>query len=388
MEVLFVSHKYPPATGGMEKQSFELIEGMRAYATVHQLVYTGQENILLFFLRLEKRIVELLNKYPSIALIHFNDALIGSLALRHHHHYPHVKKVVTVHGLDVVFPWGYYQRKILPLFNRFDRIVAVSEATKRAIVARGVSTDRVVVINNGVDHAFADLSQQSVVGSPEVGHALLAGQKPYFVMLGRPVKRKGFSWFLREVAPRLPDAATIVMAGPLNTRRRFVWALARCCPSAWRHLIALFLGYPSDEREIFRLLRQPSKGAKVTHLGKLPLADLQTLLQHASAFLMPNIPIAGDMEGFGLVCLEASGAGTLVVAAEIDGITDAVLHRRNGLLLPAADADAWVERLNHIMNHPTPYRGIAADFQQYTLQHFGWDKMCRAYASCFAALLE
>ncbi|WP_245826825.1 glycosyltransferase family 4 protein [Parapedobacter luteus] len=371
----------------MEKQSLELIEGMRTYAAVHKLVYTGEENILVFFLRLEKRIIKLLKKHPGIGLVHFNDALIGSLALRYHRRYPQVKKVVTVHGLDVVFPWGYYQRKILPLFNRFDHIVAVSEATKRAMIARGVSPARITVINNGVDHAFAHFAKHSVTESSMISHLQLAAQKPYFVLLGRPVKRKGFSWFLREVVPRLPDNVRIIMAGPLRARRRLARTLLWCCPPVWRHLIELFLGYPSDEGEIARILQQPSMQAKVTHLGKIPLPALQVLLRHAAALLMPNIPVAGDMEGFGLVCLEASGAGTLVVAADIDGIPDAVSHRKNGLLLPAADADAWAERLHHIISHPAQYRHIAADFQHYTLQHFGWDRMCQAYASCFSALL-
>ncbi|MDR1601380.1 MAG: glycosyltransferase [Tannerella sp.] len=54
------------------------------------------------------------------------------------------------------------------------------------------------------------------------------------------------------------------------------------------------------------------------------------------AFLMPNIPVEGDMEGFGLVCLEASACGTLVFAADIDGIPDAVRNGKNGFLLPPA----------------------------------------------------
>lgn len=35
---------------------------------------------------------------------------------------------------------------------------------------------------------------------------------------------------------------------------------------------------------------------------------IQTLL-HADLFVMPNVPVEGDMEGFGLVALEASSCG-------------------------------------------------------------------------------
>ena len=33
-EILCISHKYPPSTGGMERQSYELIKGLRAYYKV------------------------------------------------------------------------------------------------------------------------------------------------------------------------------------------------------------------------------------------------------------------------------------------------------------------------------------------------------------------
>ena len=43
MSILFVSHKYPPATGGMEKQSFELIQGIAQHQKIFKIVYTGRE---------------------------------------------------------------------------------------------------------------------------------------------------------------------------------------------------------------------------------------------------------------------------------------------------------------------------------------------------------
>lgn len=55
--------------------------------------------------------------------------------------------------------------------------------------------------------------------------------------------------------------------------------------------------------------------------------------------LCPTFLIPGDVEGFGLVALEASMRGTYILASGIDGITDAVINK-NGTLLPAGDAQA------------------------------------------------
>jgi glycosyltransferase involved in cell wall biosynthesis len=73
---------------------------------------------------------------------------------------------------------------------------------------------------------------------------------------------------------------------------------------------------------------------RIKHLGRLPFEEIVTILKHADAFVMPNIKVDGDMEGFGLVCLEACLCGATVYASDIDGIPDAIHQGKNGFLLP------------------------------------------------------
>jgi phosphatidyl-myo-inositol dimannoside synthase len=49
----------------------------------------------------------------------------------------------------------------------------------------------------------------------------------------------------------------------------------------------------------------------------------------------------GEYEGFGLVAPEAAAAGGMVLAADCDGLRDAVIDGVTGRLLPPADAPAW-----------------------------------------------
>src|SRR3546814_4760887 len=58
------------------------------------------------------------------------------------------------------------------------------------------------------------------------------------------------------------------------------------------------------------------------------------------------------MEGFGLVCIEASMCGTNVFASASGGITDAVIHNKNGILSPPANAVAWIKALNNLIDEP------------------------------------
>jgi len=385
MEILFVSHKYPPATGGMEKQNFELINGVAKEARVHKLVYRkGEENLLIFFWNLNRNILKILKQYPGIQIIHFNDGLIASLAL-FHSGYKHLKRVVTLHGLDVVFPLPYFQKNIFCRFNEYDHIIAVSSATAAAAIERGIDRNKVTVIRNGVDPHISKITYPSFKELLPY-YPNLNPYKKYMITLGRPVKRKGFSWLLKEVVPQMPEDFQLLMVGPFQRKTRFLEKLLHLLPKKAYHLITLFLGYPSDEKEIRRLLTIPDINNRVQHLGKVPFSHLQTLLSNATAFLMPNIQVHGDMEGFGLVCLEASLSGTLVIAASIEGITDAIQHKKNGILLPSGDSAIWIRQLKETMDLSDDYRKFAKVYQSYSLENYSWELMSKEYLKVFKAL--
>ncbi|TJZ52419.1 glycosyltransferase family 4 protein [Sphingobacterium olei] len=387
-EILFVSHKYPPATGGMEKQSFELIEGVSKLTKVHHILFQREESIFMFFWKLNKRILNKIKAHPNIRLIHFNDGLIASLSLRHKG-YTHLQKALTLHGLDVVFPLRYFQHKIVPQFEKFDLIIAVSHATADAIIRRGIPAEKIVIVPNGVDNRLARGSQ-NISNKENVmrKYPQLNLNQPYLLTLGRPVKRKGFSWFINDVIPLIPQDVQLVLAGPFQRKTTFFERFIDLLPKKYYQLITLFLGYPSDEKAIRSLLKQPSINRQVKHLGKVAFDDLQILLANATAFLMPNIYVDGDMEGFGLVCLEASISGTLVLASEIEGITDAIQHHKNGILLTSKDPIAWRNQIQQVLSNPDDYRQLAQEYREYTIQHYDWDKMAISYFDAFKAIVK
>lgn len=385
MEVLFVSHKYPPATGGMEKQSYELIEGMHAYATVRKIVYTGEESSFQFFRKLNGRILAMIHRYPKIDVIHFNDGLIAAVSLWHVG-YSHLRRVVTLHGLDVVFPLKIYQRFILPRFNRYDHIIAVSKATATQAILRGIKTEKVSVIVNGIDHHMEPKTAATEWKKFQRTYGLPTGKK-ILMTLGRPVKRKGFSWFIREVLPLLPDDFYLVMAGPFSKDTQPIEKWLSRLPRRWRDLYMLFVGYPSDQEVLRDLISDPAYSSRMKHLGKLPSADIEILLSQAEAFLMPNISVEGDMEGFGLVCLEASACGTIVLAAALEGITDAIHHFENGIQVESGNANAWSQAIQKLSYDEDIVKQQRHAFRTYTLTHFGWEKMVREYAVLFRELI-
>lgn len=381
MEILFVSHKFPPATGGMEKQSFELINEMSRLTKIHCIVYEGKESRFNFFSQLNKRIRQMILEHPEISVIHFNDGLIGAFSM-FHRGYAQLKRSVTLHGLDVVFPGMLYQKLIFPRFNRFDLIFAVSRATANACMERGISPEKVVVVNNGVDVATKTRTSRTMVNDLLAKkYAAEVSGKRILVAIGRPVKRKGFSWFIKNVMPQLHEDLILLLIGPVQEEKNS--RLFNLLPSFLRARIELFLGAPSDEVNLRTLLKGVDSSRRVMRLGKIPRQDINSVLAVADAFIMPNIEVQGDMEGFGLVCLEACMQGTKVFAAASGGITDAITQQANGILLPPAHITSWVHQLNQLVESPDAQLK-AEDIMAFTSGRFSWRKMAEEYFQHFS----
>ena len=378
MKILFLTYKYPPEIGGMQKQCYELVKGI---SNQHQVIVISPkkgESKVRFFWRLRSEVKKMLNSNRDIDIIHLNDAVMGVFCLWLQK-YTSIPIVVTVHGLDITFPNLIYQKYLVPRFNMYTKVVAVSKHTANQCIIRGIRSNKVAIVNNGVDAEVADMSIDRLVYAKVTKrlHAVHSNKK-IILTLGRAVKRKGNSWFIKDVLPHLSDDVVYVMVGPIDTENRASKLLRKLTPNVIRQQIELFSGSASDSFEIQRLLMQKEVAKKAIHLGKLPFVEIVALMDMASLFVMPNINVTGDMEGFGLVALEAGMRNLTVVAAETEGIVDAIHHGKNGFLIPSADSRKWQCTISELL---IDNRNI--DSRDYNSWHFSWQKMVDGYIRVF-----
>ncbi len=332
---------------------------------------------------LGKKIRRVCKENPSINIIYFNDALIASFCS--YLNLPgYISYVVTLHGLDVVFPSHLYRKYILPRLNYYHRLIAVSNATAHKAIELGLYPDKIIVIPNGVDVSeFHEISEDSFADWL-YKKGIDLSNKRLLMLLGRPVRRKGFSWFAEHVFPLLDqDQFFLVIVGPFHEKPTLYERIIYMLPSAFRNKLMLFLGYFSDERSLRKIIYNHKN---IKHLGKLPYSDIRMLFNKAKAFLMPNIPVKGDMEGFGLVCLEASINKAIVLASDIDGIPDAIIDQKNGILLPSYDSMAWVQQLNSMALEHENLEQYRSEFSLFTRTNYSWERMVHDYHTVFLGL--
>jgi len=377
MAILFITHKFPPGIGGMEKQSYELINVVRKHTKVYTIIQSPTESKFIFFIKLKNRIKRMLSAHSDITAIHCNDGLMASACIWVKKKYT-IPVTATFHGLDIVFPNIIFQNYIVPRLRRLDYVFAVSSATKAECLKRGFRKDQVVEICNGVDHELLKTNIDAEFEDKFLRkYDIDIRGKRILLSIGRSVKRKGFSWFAKEVMPHLPSDVYYLIVGPRSDKRSFLNRLIRILPSKVKSQIELFLGHPSDDEELDIVLNNSKN--RSFHIGVLTNSDLRQLTSYAKLLVMPNVKVEGDMEGFGLVGLEANLCGTYVAGSNMEGITSAIAHNKNGVLIAPEMSKEWISVINSILGSSEDLERKEVQAAEYVRRTFSWSKMAHQY---------
>jgi phosphatidylinositol alpha-1,6-mannosyltransferase len=88
---------------------------------------------------------------------------------------------------------------------------------------------------------------------------------------------------------------------------------------------------------------------------------------------MPNTGDDGDVEGFGMVFLEAGAAGKPVIGGRSGGTSEAVLDGKTGYLVDPTDDGELRNALHALMNDSNLRQSMGAAGQQRARAEFSWD---------------
>jgi phosphatidylinositol alpha-1,6-mannosyltransferase len=311
-----------------------------------------------FFLLQSAAEISRLARSRAIDRVLFSSMVTASLAVwrRRVLHEAGVKAAAIVHGQDVTTPFGPYQRFVPRVFDALDLVMPVSRATGAQCLQRGLPESKMRVVPNGIDLTrFAQLESRVSMRAELVaalGHAAqpLPQDALLLCSVGRQVKRKGFAWFIEHVLPRLPESVHYWLAGD------------------------------GPETET---LRQTASRRGVTHrvrlLGRIADAHLALLYRGADLFIMPNIPVPGTMEGFGVVMLEAGLGGLPTIAARLEGIQDVIAEGLNGRFVESGDAEGFTRAIRHYHEHRSELKSASEAAARYTAETYSWDTVARLY---------
>jgi phosphatidylinositol alpha-1,6-mannosyltransferase len=229
-------------------------------------------------------------------------------------------------GVDVVTYLGDYTRR------RIGAALSPAAQARMERLTPGVDTDVFRPGNGG-------LRVRAALG--------LAG-RPLVVCVSRLVPRKGQDTLVRAlplIRQRVPDARLLLVGGgPYRSR------LER---------LAVSLGMSSS----------------VVFTGSVPAAELPAYFDAGDVFAMPCRTRRGglDVEGLGIVFLEASAAGLPVVAGASGGAPDAVVDGETGYVVEGRSPEPTAERVAQLLVDSAEARLMGERGREWVAREWRWD---------------
>ena len=91
-------------------------------------------------------------------------------------------------------------------------------------------------------------------------------------------------------------------------------------------------------------------------------------------------------EGLGIAALEAMATGRPIVAAQVGGLADAVVHEGTGLLVPPDDPDALADALAALVADPERRRRLGEGGPRHVAEKYSPEAMVAAYVQVYDEL--
>jgi glycosyltransferase involved in cell wall biosynthesis len=169
------------------------------------------------------------------------------------------------------------------------------------------------------------------------------------LFIGRLVERKGVTFLLRAVAAIQEQGGDVrlrvVGDGPLRE-------------PLWREVGALGIA------------------DAVEFMGFIPSSALTGAIAECDVLVLPAVQDSkGDVEGLGVVLIEAMMHDRPVIASDSGGISDIVIDGESGLLVPPGDVGALVSAIERLRDDPQLRNALATRGRAHAEERFSWDRI-------------
>jgi glycosyltransferase involved in cell wall biosynthesis len=301
-------------------------------------------------LRSVTEIARLVRKH-RVDILHSHEYKTDILAALVSHLVP-VKTMSTVHGwINNSLKSTLYLKLAVRALSGFDRVVAVSEATKRRIVAAGVPANLTVTIHNAI--VVKDYDPADVAAGQFRSRLGISPQATVIGSVGRLSPEKGQADLIRAVAllaNRHPDLHVVFVGdGPDHAR------LAALAEDLGVRGAVTFVSHMRDVRPVYRDI------------------DLLALTSYT--------------EGFPNVILESLCMDTPVLATAVGGVPEILVDGDTGIVVEPGDVAGIAEGLRRAVDDPSLGTGLAARGKAVVMARFEFAERTRCEAAVYRELM-
>jgi phosphatidylinositol alpha-1,6-mannosyltransferase len=258
-----------------------------------------------------------------------------------------VPYLLYAHGEEIQM--GLTSRKfrwLIPkIYNAASAIIANSQNTQALLQNIGVHPAKIHVIHPGVNLQLFRNGKQSGQMIREQYHV---GDAPVLLTVGRLQRRKGHDMVIRAL--------------PL-IKAKFPRAMY------------LIVGAGEEFAYLQALVDEMGVADSVIFTGCVADEELLGYYVACDVFIMPNREIDGDIEGFGMVYLEASAAGKPVIGGRSGGTSDAILDGITGLRVDGTSVAQIADAVISLLNESETSRIMGERGRLWVEREFTWESI-------------
>lgn len=260
-----------------------------------------------------------------------------------------IKIATTFHGGEL--EWHCRISRIAPIHRRIlarscrrsNLILANSDYTKKLLENLCIDTSKVLVTGCGVNWQRFNVPVDIQKTRTNLGVA----SRKVLLTLCRLDERKGLDTILRcmpNIRKRVPEVLYVIAgSGPMRPRIEML----------------------VDELDLHN---------DVCLTGRISDEDVVNYMYACDVFAMPNRHTeTGDVEGFGIVFLEANCCGKPVIAGRSGGAVEAVEHNRTGLLVDPYDDKAVEDAIVRLLTDTQLAAKLGLQGKKRVEEHFTWE---------------
>lgn len=378
-EILIITRNFPPMVGGMENLLSDIYEYLSHTHRVRVIapgdpkseqnrdvirIPTERLSIFLvraFFVVLKEVTRKRADIFISGSLVVNAVTVVCGILFR-------TPRIAVCHGLDIIYPGWLYQVLLMLTVKRNQILVANSHNTRNLLLEKGVSEEKVWIIHPGISSKFI-LALDSYQSQRSLETSSKINVNPTILSVGRLTKRKGVLDFIKncfqEILHEIPDCRLIIVGDDPK--------------QALAHKVG-------EMSLVIKTVEEMDLSDNVFFAGQVSDSDLMKFYIEADVLIFPVKFVPGDVEGFGMVAIEAALVETPAVAFRIGGIPDAIEHGVTGILVEPGDYNALAMVLIDLLSDEVKRKSIGAVARRQALSRFTWDELGKKWDILISSL--
>lgn len=280
--------------------------------------------------------------------------------LKQRHGIPYI---CYVHGEEVKLPVGNETHGVMSsrqlrfitrnVMNEASFLIANSRNSERILLEEwDIPPERIRLLHPGADcERFVPAPRNAAVRQK-----LGWGDRPVVLTVGRLQKRKGHDQLIRalpKIREQVPD------------------------------VLYAIVGMGDEKPALERLAAELQLGDHVIFHGELDDEAMLSCYQQCDLFVLPNRQVGSDIEGFGMVLVEAQACGKAVIAGASGGTAETMHIPDTGAVVPCDEPGPLASLVTKWLLDPALRERVGRAGRTWAATNFDWAALSQQAAGLF-----